>query len=275
MKKYLYVIFMLFSVQSFAQITLDISKPGKSLIPVSISATEKKYLCVDWDTVFQNNYFFLFNPDGSTYKQVYLPAKPPYAQQLEGIYYVSLNLFDTDSTTLEYLVVYSCDSIANGDNLYDRIRIVREDGTILLDQYYAFLMEQQFNSLTSSLFQINNQSKLILWYLNPLDQVLGTKIFNLPGKLPNDINPLNIYDHSPVTVYPNPNNGNFYIKIKSAENDTYILQLFSNDGKLISTFTSSENPMYFSNTHIPDGIYYLKILQKGDKMNESKILINK
>jgi hypothetical protein len=273
MKKYLFFLLLIFSLQGISQVTLDFAKPGKSLVPVSISQSEKKYICTDWDTVFQNNYFDIVNSDGSLYKQINLPAKPPYAQGIQGIYYVSLSLFDTDSTNLEYLIVYNCDSVTTYDNLYNRIKIVREDGTILLDQYYAFLLEESYsNGVVSSLFEMNNQAKLILWYFNTVNQLIGTKIFTLGGQIPTNVEKINSYNNQ-MTVFPNPNNGNFFVKINSIEKGLYNLQLFSTDGKLVTTFHSSENPASFSGTSLPDGVYYLKMSQKNSSINVSKMVI--
>ncbi len=65
--------------------------------------------------------------------------------------------------------------------------------------------------------------------------------------------------HSTLSIYPNPNNGDFYIDVKSITNGDYTLEIFNSIGQLVksNTFnTSSENKV-----NIPEakGIYTIRL----------------
>jgi len=101
-----------------------------------------------------------------------------------------------------------------------------------------------------------------------------TKAFSLPGRLPNAVNEnMNTISDNPV-VYPNPNNGSFFVSLYSRAGDVNTLDLYSGSGKLIDTYRSRDNPVHINKSGLSDGIYLLN--NHSGKMNSTnKVMIEK
>ncbi len=278
MKKLALLIALMLNIGTYAQITLDFEKPSTPLVPVKISNTVVKYMQVGWDSLFITNTFRLLNADGSVYKDINLPPPPPNAKRINGLDYITSSLFDTDSTTIEYLVTYECDSL-NGPNHYpyDHIVIADENGNILLNEKFADLFV--YSSYPNQpIFQVGNQTKMVLWYtISASDyqyyQFMRSKVFTLPGHLPNGMDESRTLSNNGMKIYPNPNNGNFFILSKSFENNVNTIDIYSVNGKLIDTYQSTGNPMQVSNLNIGNGMYLISPRDKT--MKGSRVVIQK
>ena len=276
MKKLSLLFSLILSIGCYAQISLDFEVPSVRLIPVKISNTVVKYMELNKDSIFTTNTLRLLNADGSVYKDILVPPNPAYSTGITYLDYVTSSLFDTDSTTIEYVVTYECDSLYGSFHCYyDHVVIGSENGIPLLSEKYADLFSNYFSYNYSPIVQIGNQSKLVLWYsfqgLN--GQFLRSKVFNLPGHLPNGTDESNTWGNNSMNIYPNPNNGNFFILSKSFENNINTLDIYSINGKLIDTYKSTGNPVQVSNLNIGNGMYVVS--PQGRSMKGSRVVIQK
>lgn len=84
---------------------------------------------------------------------------------------------------------------------------------------------------------------------------------------------------TPLTVFPNPASGAFYVEGTISGTQEVQLQLFSLEGKLIQSRTISGHERfseYFELNDVAEGSYLLKIIDEhGEKLSSQKILIVK
>lgn len=275
MKKLTLLFVLMLSIGTYAQITLDFEKPLTPLVPVKISNTVVKYMQVGGDSLFTTNTFRLLNADGSVYKDISLPPKPPNAISINGLDYFTSSLFDTDSTTFEFLVTYACDSLYGPYHFpYDHVVVANENGNILLNEKFADLFV--YNSYPNQpIFQVGNQTKMVLWYsITTTDyQFMRSKVFTLPGHLPNGMDESKTLSNNGMTIYPNPNNGNFFVLSKSFEKNVNTIDIYSVNGKLIDTYRSTGNPVQVSNLNIGNGMYLIS--PRDRTMKGSRVIIQK
>jgi len=275
MKKFTLLFAMMLSIGSFAQITLDFDVPLSPIVSVKLSNSVVKYMNCTLDSIYTKGRFRLLNSDGSVYKEVFLPPNPNYASGLAEVDYVTTTLFDSDSTSIEYLVTYQCDSINDVNHYYYfHTVIANENGVVLLNEKYASTYTFTATSY-KPIVQVGTHSKLILWYSysSGYEYFLSSKIFNLPGHLPSGTNDAKDASSNGLSIYPNPNNGNFYILSKSFENNINTLDLYSLNGKLIETYRSAGNPVQVSDQKIGNGIYL--ITPRGATGKGSRVVIQK
>jgi len=270
--KNLTLILLLLSVNVYSQITLDFQKPMSDLINVRLSNTETKYVESNFNTIASTNQFSLYNPDGSFFKTIQMPLKPDPSARIYELNYLSKSLFDKDSSTIEYLVCYQWDSISSGtySGTYYRVEVIREDGTILLNEMNAI----PFILWKSSVYNSESGPKLFLNYTYANGYFYQTKVFNLPGEIPSGIQSNPQERNITFSIYPNPNNGSFIIDLHSTNENKHIIDLYSTNGKLIETYQSSSNLMHINNLRLPDGLYLLN--SRSNSLNSTtKMIIQK
>jgi hypothetical protein len=79
-------------------------------------------------------------------------------------------------------------------------------------------------------------------------------------------------DEDEVKVYPNPNDGNFFVLIENTEKVKRI-QIIDNLGKQIDTRTVLRNENQYSNTNFNSGVYFIEVVFE-DKIVRKKIIVN-
>jgi hypothetical protein len=254
-----------------SQITLEFQTPNYFLFNMKLSNSESKYFERNFVKINSLNQVTLYNLDGSLFKSIQLPQKPDTLSYIIEINFFSKALFDNDSTNLEFLVLYACDSILSGAS--SRVKIVREDGTILLDEANAspdFGTDYNFGVIKTE-----QGSKLILYYTyQTTTWPYQTKVFNLPGELPTNTEEKSNTVMSSLLLYPNPNNGSFFIKIRSNDSNNHQIELFSTNGKLIDTYKSSGTTTHINNYGLSDGVYLIKSNSNGLN-STTKMIIRK
>jgi hypothetical protein len=85
----------------------------------------------------------------------------------------------------------------------------------------------------------------------------------------------NLADIDDVSVYPNPGNGLFFVKINGASQDDLILRLINNQGQtvFIRQFTSSSSvPESFDVQNLSRGIYLI-VIQGKDLLYQGKMIV--
>ncbi len=82
------------------------------------------------------------------------------------------------------------------------------------------------------------------------------------------INPTIEFDHVPLSIYPNPNNGEFYIDAKLHSNAT--VYIFNTQGGYLSY---EMNGQRLKINDLPSGVYFVQIQEKGKLKTRSKTLV--
>jgi hypothetical protein len=120
--------------------------------------------------------------------------------------------------------------------------VIREDGSIIFDEPNALFWN--INSTEAG-------AKLTLYCAYGNGVFINTKVFNLPGEIPTSILDKMNSVNSSLLLYPNPNNGSFYIKSNSIPRSEGSINLYSSTGKLLNTYKSIENITHIENMNLP------------------------
>lgn len=216
--------------------------------------------------------FTLYNLDGTVYKTLYLPPKPYPSSFIFSIYYISTSLFDNDPNSIEYLVSYGCDS--SSGYFYKQIQVIREDGSVLLNEPKAEINPYSYGIDFESIYNTEEGTKLKLYYFFANGVKNGTKVFSLPGKIPSNVTENQNGSGLNSFIYPNPNDGSFFIKLSGNHQVVSTIDLLSPDGKLLDTFKSSDSNIKVNYPALINGMYFLHI--KTEKTgNINKMIIQK
>jgi len=254
---------MLFvSTESFSQITFEFQNSFQYFFPVKLTTIETKYFNSDQWSMNQQNVFSLYNLDGTLYKTIIMAPKPDTTYWFYGIHYISRTLFDNDPSNIEYMVNYNHDS-SNYPKL--ECKIIREDGTILLDEIDAALY---------GIFNTEEGPKLILDYTYANGWYYQTKVFSLPGQIPTLIGDKQNIENARPFIYPNPNNGSFFVKFNKNEGNGYMIDLYTTNGKLIDTYKSLGNPTQISTIGLSEGTYLINTRNK-DLNSSTKMILKR
>ena len=101
-----------------------------------------------------------------------------------------------------------------------------------------------------------------------------TRNFSLPGEIPARIDDNSMFSETNAIIYPNPNNGSFFLKLETQEGEVSTIDLFSSNGKLINTYKSSENSIKIENMKLRDGLYFINT-RSGNRFSSSSMIIKK
>jgi len=74
-----------------------------------------------------------------------------------------------------------------------------------------------------------------------------------------------------ITVFPNPNDGNFTIKL-TGEIQPYTVEILNSTGRLLGTVNSQEAVVNINRFNLYAGIYFVKITMKG-KTTVKKVIV--
>lgn len=272
MKKLFILVMILLSFGSYSQITLDFQSPLIMLYPTKLSNNETKYYYDDPQGLYQNNAFSLYNLDGSLYKTIQLPSPPNYLVGEYGPFLISRTLFDNDPSNIEYIIQYNYDSAGVPNHGMRESKVIREDGTVLLDEKYGSI-----SMSTGWAFATEEGTKLMLsyyFYANGAPMQNLTKVFNLPGEIPTSNANIEYSLESSPLIYPNPNNGSFNINFNTVNSEKAIIEVYSISGKLINTFMSYGNSIKVNELDLENGMYFLNI-KKAKTSQRSKFIIQK
>jgi len=265
MKK-IYLFFMiLLCYQGYSQITLDFQTTLVHLTPIKLNTSQTVYLDQPYAWYLENQ-FSLYHLDGSFYKTIHLPPKPDTTASLEVLWWVTTSLFDNDPTNIEFLVGYNWGDTTGG-NPTRRVEILRENGTILLDEPYAW-------GISAQVYNTEQGTKLMLEYYDNTTTEYQKKVFNLPGELPSSAENTITNENNGISIIPNPNNGSFSLNIDSKSGKLGSIELYTISGKLINTFHSNGNMTQISNMCLPNGMYLLNA-QTTKGCQRTKLIIQK
>ena len=254
------------SIESNAQISLDFQKSGR-LYYFKLNNSETKYIDEGTIEFTSPDQFSLFNLDGSLYKTIQLPFKPDPTATINNVSCVSTTLFDNDPSSIEFLLNYKW--YVNPTGYVEKVIVARENGVILLDEMYA--TTYYFRPLV---YGTEEGTKLMLFYAFPDSLDYTTKVFSLPGEPPVNVDNEIDRNKNEMVIYPNPNNGSFFINFHSNDSNNNQIELYSTNGKLIDKYKSSGNPTHINSLGLSDGVYFINTRSKGVN-STTKMLIKK
>lgn len=258
----------LYSIEGYSQITLDFQNSCQYFPIVRLSDSETKYLDDNQWNINHQNKFSLYNLDGTLFKTIVMPPKPDSSSLVYTIFWITRNLFDNDPSSIEYFVAYTYDSVPNFGT-YNEVKIIREDGTVLMDEMNATnLYWPPYINKTE------DGTKMTLFYKYANGIYYQTRVFSLPGDIPTaEQEGIKMQEES-LILYPNPNSGSFYIRFNSAENKVRTIDLISPNGTSIGTFKSKDNTTQINVPGLPDGLYILNTSSITKQYSKKMIIKN-
>jgi hypothetical protein len=250
-------------IESYPQITLDFQSPDYLCLYIKLNNNKSKYMTWDIAKFNAENKVQLFNEDGTLYKELHFPPKPDPSATVQSIGYITESLFDNDPSNIEFMLYYEfLDSTSIGG--CRRVDIVREDGTILLSELNAVGDGWITFDITSTVYNTDDGPKLrLLYFYCGAGLCYQTKVFSLPGELPTNVLNHNEIVNNDLLLFPNPNNGSFFLKLNSTTGDSGTIELYSVTGKLLDTYKSTNNLIHIMNSELPEGIYLINTDSKS------------
>jgi len=265
-----------FGMNVKAQITLEHtynnSVPIFSL--VQFSATDYKWAVIDTVTIK------LYNVNHSLYKTIPIKNSPVNPQD---VLFISTTLFDTDSSTIEYMIDYSDATYLTGSG----VNIYREDGIILfseptLSAYFPWV--EAINPIRPSWYPIVRTStgtKMILDSINTMGGVGSFKVYSLPGIY----YPTAGFNHNQIdnqiglsNPYPNPaiNSTRIDYELPNGVNEGDIV-FYNLQGNEIKRFKVDRafNTLLISTSDITSGTYYYQLQTSGQSSKGKKMVVIK
>ena len=268
MKKLIVFFICLYSIGVYSQITLDFQNSCQSFPIVRLSDSETKYFDDNQWNINHQNKFSLYNLDGTLFKTIVMPPKPDSTSFIYTIFWISRSLFDNDPSNIEYFVAYTYDSIPNWGS-YNEVKIIREDGTILLDE-----MNATNNYWPPYINKTEEGTKMTLFYEYANGTYYQTKVFSLPGDIPTGEQEGIKRPEESIILFPNPNSGSFYIRFNSVENEERTIDLISPNGTSIGKFKSKDNSTQLNVPGLPDGLYLINTNSKNRRYSNKMIIKN-
>lgn len=275
MKNLATCLFVIICLGSSAQITLEQSYPTGSLSQdylrfVKLSSSGYKYVINDTNTIT------LYNLDHTVFKTMTIPITGAITSM--AIFYMSEELFDTDSSDVEYFVYYGDASFVCHSRVFDEFGNVlfSEDNTTMsITNRYD---EESFVSATAL------GAKMIIWKAASAGG--GASVYSLPGFLPcHDCSngvltgiaspngmPLNGSISNP---FPNPAIGQTKIEYTLPQGVTAAdLLIYDISGHEIKRYkvTNAFNNIIISTGEFEAGTYFYQI-QTPTGYNETKKMI--
>lgn len=266
MRTFIFTLSLLLGISAYSQITFDFQPLSTNYFCFKLSDSETKFFDYNVNNINSTHQLSLYNMDGSLFKTIPVPADSN--EWISRIEWISRTLFDNDPSNIEFLVCYATDSSSYTKN---RTKVIREDGTIMLDELHADIDGYFWGNWVPIIYTTESGTKLKLDYAwAGWGYYYQSKVFNLPGNVPSgDANIQQSTDRA-LSIFPNPNDGSFYIKFFGKAGETNTIDLYNGNGKHIDTFKSDNNLIHVNKYGLPDGMYFLNnrvsVLRSTTKM---------
>jgi len=117
-------------------------------------------------------------------------------------------------------------------------------------------------------------AKLLLYYYYANGTFYHTKVYSLPGTYVSSTEEKEQTPNYPLSIYPNPNNGSFYVKLHSNIGREQIIDIYNPTGQLLDTYRSTSDLLHINQTGLPEGIYLLNN-RTGEKYSSKRVVIKK
>ena len=234
---------------------------------------------------------FLYNLNHSLYKTIDLTTTPPIASGLNfSIMYLSDSLFDTNPSTIEYMVFYQ-----DSATFLPPVRIFNDLGSTLFSKDSVepgWVDGYRYNFYPSAdpISYTPNGYKMILRSGSNLSSFdTGAYIYSLPGALPcnecsngvvlSSVSPIGQGNNgSLMNAYPNPakNSTTIDYKLPDGVNQGDII-FFDLQGREVKTFTvdGTFNSLLVSTADLAAGTYLYVLRAGGNYVGSKKMVIIK
>jgi hypothetical protein len=224
-----------------------------------------------------------YNADMTQAFTVTLPAVPPLYNyfNFRAPVYVTTNLFDTDPSSIEFVMFM--DGGEGGVLGPAGIRIIRQDGTLVFEdlnrvlyQTYEALWMEPLNS--SDIFSAPDGNT----YMVLIDSYTSSVVYQLPGVLPcvscdGTTSGLTEGTNRPeldVRVFPNPNSGQFTVELEL--NGLVSMQVFDGRGALVHnevfTASGSRTQRTLDLSAFAKGSYTLLVEHDGQRVSQTVVV---
>lgn len=220
-------------------------------------------------TCYSSNELRIFNLDHSSYRTISVPILLNSPGDYE-IGYVSKDLFDCDSTLIEYAIMPS--------DLRKNFYIFREDGTLLFERdstIAPYTLAQSSGSFDSRPIMNTPSGTKLFLAKNVNGNLPFIDVYSLCGTLPLSIN--KTQGESFVQVFPSPSKSIVHFKLRLPDNfEEYQITIFNDKGQVVSKverlWVSDE--FDFNAERFGAGIYYFELRSKsGKNIKSGKFII--
>ena len=277
MKNFLLIALLALWMNAGAQITLEhfYNNNKSTFTVVRLSATNYKWAEIDSSTIK------LYNANHSLYQTISIVNAPvsPW-----DVLFISATLFDTDSTTIEYMVDYSDGSMkGSGVNIY------RDNGAILFSEqsssafFGCFAMTDPVRPLWYPILATNTGTKMVLVAgYDSLTYIPNAfKVYSLPGVYyPNTTPNISQIDNQMglSNPYPNPSIISAQIDYTLPDGvDRGEIVFYDLTGNEVKRFTVDKtfNTLFVSTSDITAGTYYYQLQTTRQSSEGKKMLVIK
>jgi len=269
MKKLLLMTLLLLATITKGQITLEHFYPNIfSFSFVRLSLTDNKWAVIDTNTIT------LYNLNHSFYKTISIVGAPV---ETTDVLYISKGLFDTDTTTIEYMI----------DKRDSReTQIFREDGTVLFSDVFcsADIGSYSGNPVRPAWDPIiisSNGPKMILHTTDSIGYPNGYKVYSLPGVYyPSFVSRNNPTENlmQLSNPFPNPSGNSTKISYTIPEGEKNVeIVLYRLNGTEAKRFQVDNrfDTLELNNSDLPAGTYFYQLVSKNQQSASRKMVVIK
>jgi hypothetical protein len=242
----------------------------QEFIPVYIGPSGFKYAIID------TNQIRLYNLNHSLFRQFPIPISAHGYSY--NVFLITENLFDTDSTNIEYLV---------DKGAYSGVSVYREDTSLVFNEDSVGFLQNGFTStvpvtpLWIPIVSTDSGVKMIL--IKPGDTSI--KVYSLPGVLPSCCcgnsfitgiqNPNGNFNNS-MSAFPNPSNGNTTIEfnLPQGANKGEIV-IYNMQGVELKRYTvdNTFHTLLLNNSEFHAGTYFYQLLTTNGGTSAKKMIV--
>lgn len=234
--------------------------------------------------IYNSNSITLYNLNHSIFHQITVPTQPTQFV----VYYLTEDLFDTDSTNLEYLI-----SSVNSTTYY--VKIYREDGTLLFSRDSAMVFQQAILSNYDingwyNIIPTDSGVKLSVSIYNP--PFNRAEIYSLPGimpciqlcntgvpETPTIVTGEQSYpsENNSVLPYPNPSLNQVHIPVDLKREEMGEIIIYNMEGAEVSRYKvdNTFSDLVLSVADLSAGSYYYQLQTPHSKSEGKKLVIIK
>ena len=259
---------------SFAQITFETN------YPYAPSIIYFNHMGQKWLAGSTSSDIYLYNLDHSLFRHIIVPSQTTLYTR---VFYISDDLFDNDSTNIEYLV----SSQPSSSQRY--VKVYREDGTLLFSRDSVVMINSwpQY-ILDYGIFPTDSGTKMVL--ANWTATVNYSEIYSLPGRLACPMicsdfpyvsgidAPLNQNDFNLRNPYPNPATGQTHIPYELPQGETSGEIIFYDlTGAEVKRYKvdSTFKDLILSTADLAAGSYYYQLQTSCSKSEGKKLVVIK
>lgn len=272
------IIFSVMIYSSRAQITYEASYTG-SLNYYMPSLVYFNHMSPKWMNQTDDYNIYLYYLNHSLFRHIIIPAQQ---SNLFKPYYISDDLFDNDSTNIEYLITTYSSSNPN------YVKVYREDGTLLFSRDSVVVYPMPWAMPDYNLFASDSGTKLVLDHVGvTIDHM---EIYSLPGRLPcpmscggtsmeelAQMGIQNYGDQKSALPYPNPSSNQIHIPIELNGETSGEIIFYDMAGAEVKRYKVDRtfSDLILSTSDLSAGSYYYQLVTQHSKSEGKKLVVIK